>query len=114
MEAVVSTQSTGDTTAKLWDLRQHKEIETLNGHKDIVLSVLFSPCGRWLVSGSKDKSVQFWDVRLGLTSLILHGHTNSVISMGMCGNAHRGNLVTASGDCRAKLWEFEVGKFLPK
>lgn len=49
---------------------------TFNGHKvscghafsliadapiqDFVLSVAFSPDGNWLISGSKDRSVQFW------------------------------------------------------
>ncbi|KAI9613497.1 hypothetical protein H4Q26_010102 [Puccinia striiformis f. sp. tritici PST-130] len=33
---------------------------TLSGHKDYVLSVAVSPDGEWIMSGSKDRGVQFW------------------------------------------------------
>lgn len=50
---------------------------TFTGHKDFVLSVGCTPDGRWVVSGSKDRGVQFWDPRSGLTQFMLQGHKNS-------------------------------------
>ncbi|EAU89183.1 transcriptional repressor [Coprinopsis cinerea okayama7 len=35
---------------------------TFVGHKDYVLSVAVSGDGQWVVSGSKDRGVQFWDL----------------------------------------------------
>jgi len=45
------------------------------GHRDTVLSVAISHDGQWIVSGSVDCGVQFWD-RHGRTHLMLQGHHN--------------------------------------
>lgn len=45
--------------------------------QDFVLSVACTPDGRWIVSGSKDRGVQFWDPRTGQTQFMLQGHRNS-------------------------------------
>ncbi|KAL0959562.1 hypothetical protein HGRIS_011272 [Hohenbuehelia grisea] len=50
------------------------------GHKDYVLSVAVSHDGQWVVSGSKDRGVQFWDSRTAIVQCMLQGHKNS----GMC------------------------------
>ncbi|KAJ1903660.1 general transcription repressor, partial [Tieghemiomyces parasiticus] len=67
---------------------------TLAGHKDFVLSVACSPCGRWIVSGSKDRSVQFWDAHSTNTQFMLQGHKNSVISVSV--SPQRGMFATGS------------------
>lgn len=47
------------------------------GHKDYVLSVAVSHDGQWVVSGSKDRGVQFWDARSAVVQCMLQGHKNS-------------------------------------
>ena len=47
------------------------------GHKDYVLSVAVSHDGRWVVSGSKDRGVQFWDPKSAMAQCMLRGHKNS-------------------------------------
>ncbi len=42
-----------------------------------MLSVAVSPDGRWVVSGSKDRGVQFWDPQTAQTQFMLQGHKNS-------------------------------------
>ncbi|TIC35312.1 WD40 repeat-like protein [Wallemia mellicola] len=77
-------------------------INTLVGHKDYVLSVAVSPDGQWIVSGSKDRGVQFWDPNTAQTQLMLQGHKNSVISIDL---SPRGLfLATGSGDYHARIW----------
>jgi WD40 repeat protein len=39
--------------------------------------VATTPDGKWIVSGSKDRGVQFWDPRTGQTEFMLQGHKNS-------------------------------------
>jgi len=39
---------------------QRKLIRTLSGHSGAVTSVVFSPDGRTLISGSKDKTIKVW------------------------------------------------------
>lgn len=45
--------------------------------QDYVLSVAVSHDGQWVVSGSKDRGVQFWDAKTAIVQLMLQGHKNS-------------------------------------
>ncbi|HEV8066788.1 MAG TPA: protein kinase [Planctomycetaceae bacterium] len=38
-----------------------KNQQTLSGHRDAVMSVVFSPDGEWIASGSDDGTVKVWD-----------------------------------------------------
>ena len=80
-----------DKTIRMWKLnnlptgmQNHPKsgecIRTFEGHKDFVLSVALTPDGAWVMSGSKDRGVQFWDPETGSAQLMLQGHKNS----GMC------------------------------
>ncbi len=51
-----------DDSVKLWSIESQNEITTLLGHFDSVLSVAFSPDGKYLASGSKDDTVKLWSV----------------------------------------------------
>ena len=74
------------------------------GHKDYVLSVAVSHDGQWVVSGSKDRGVQFWDARNAQVQCMLQGHKNSVISIDL---SPAGNfLATGSGDWQARIWSY--------
>ncbi|KAJ7829036.1 chromatin associated protein [Mycena leptocephala] len=73
------------------------------GHKDYVLSVAVSHDGQWIVSGSKDRGVQFWD-RSGVVQCMLQGHKNSVISIDL--NPTGNLLATGSGDNLARIWSY--------
>lgn len=105
-----------DKTIKLWELQSarglsgsHKGgvcVKTFTGHKDFVLSVALTPDGQWVLSGSKDRGVQFWDPRTAQAQLMLQGHKNSVISVAP---SPTGKLfATGSGDCRARIWRYSV------
>ncbi|OZJ02980.1 hypothetical protein BZG36_03146 [Bifiguratus adelaidae] len=108
-----------DKTLKLWQLGtgsdrgMHRDgdrnkacKQTFTGHKDFVLSVATTPDGNWVVSGSKDRSVQFWDPRTGLVQFTLQGHKNSVISVAISPNG-RPLFATGSGDNRARIWSYD-------
>lgn len=90
-----------------------------------MLSVCLTPDGQWVMSGSKDRGVQFWDPVTGNAQMMLQGHKNSgksaqrpfitdgsslanlpwaVISVAP---APTGNLfATGSGDMRARIWRY--------
>jgi len=86
--------------------------------KDYVLSVAVSHDGQWVVSGSKDRGVQFWDSRSAIVQFMLQGHKNSgdffscnlsialtswkpVISIDLSPSASL--LATGSGDWAARI-----------
>ena len=66
-------------------------METLQGHKDKVYSVAFTPDGRGLVSGSSDKTLKYWDV--SRLANALGGRPNSQ-SLGAKGNLPSGYIVS--------------------
>lgn len=106
-----------DRTIKMWELSPPMPrgvgtvggvkntghcIRTFEGHNDFVLSVALTPDGAWVLSGSKDRGVQFWDPVTGVTQLHLQGHKNSVISVAP--SPKGGLFATGSGDAKARIW----------
>lgn len=79
-----------------------------------------TPDGEWVMSGSKDRGVQFWNPRSGDTQLMLQGHKNSgntksdvvlasenLISatvISVAPSPQGGLFATGSGDMRARIW----------
>lgn len=74
------------------------------GHQDYVLSVAVAHDGRWVVSGSKDRTVLFFEVATGQMQFMLQGHKNSVISVDL--SKTQGMLATGSGDLNARIWSY--------
>lgn len=84
-----------DKTLKYWDIqpiierrrngtlkngavdKTSQSLMNFTGHKDYVLSVAVSHDGQWVVSGSKDRGVQFWDAKNAVVQCMLQGHKNS-------------------------------------
>ncbi|KDQ58593.1 hypothetical protein JAAARDRAFT_155131 [Jaapia argillacea MUCL 33604] len=77
---------------------------SFTGHKDYVLSVAVSHDANWVVSGSKDRGVQFWDARTASWQCMLQGHKNSVISIDL--SPVGSLLATGSGDWQARIWSY--------
>lgn len=117
-----------DRTVKLWNLEGKADFGaagasgngqsigkksscevTYVGHKDFVLSVCSTPDSEYILSGSKDRGVVFWDQLSGNPILMLQGHRNSVISVAVSLNSSgtEGVFATGSGDCKARLWRWK-------
>ncbi len=54
-----------DRAGHLWSVESGKVWKTLEGHKDMVRSVQFSPDGRWLASSSREGTVKLWRTESG-------------------------------------------------
>lgn len=54
-----------DSTIKLWNVELGRLLYSLNGHREPVYSVAFSPNGEYLASGSLDKCMHIWSVKEG-------------------------------------------------
>ncbi|MEH2135702.1 nSTAND1 domain-containing NTPase, partial [Nostoc sp.] len=52
------------------------EVNTLEGHSSGVYSVVFSPDGKTLASGSYDNTIKLWDVSTGKAIKTLTGHSS--------------------------------------
>ncbi|EGN94771.1 hypothetical protein SERLA73DRAFT_162851 [Serpula lacrymans var. lacrymans S7.3] len=69
-----------------------------------VRSVGFSPDGKKVVSGSRDKTVRIWDATSGqLVADPLEGHTSDVTSVGFSPDGTK--VVSGSLDCTVRIWD---------
>ncbi|CAE6541800.1 unnamed protein product [Rhizoctonia solani] len=98
-----------DEQVHLWDPKAWKKInsEPLEGHSDLIWSLVFSPDGACLASGSS-KAVCLWDTRShSLLGKIASSHTQPIRSIALtpCGTG----VVSGSDDNTARLWDVKTG-----
>ena len=92
-----------DGTVILWDVASRKLLATLEGHKDVVLGVAFSPDGKRLASASGDMTVILWDVDSRKPLATLKGHKDAVWGVAFSPDGKR--LASASWDQTVILWD---------
>ena len=81
-----------------------REVATLMGHESPVLSVTFSPDGKFLASGSDDKTVKVWEAEGWWEVATLRGH-GGVYSVTFSPNGKF--LASGSDDNTVKVWEVD-------
>ncbi|KAH9712137.1 WD40 repeat-containing protein HOS15 [Citrus sinensis] len=64
-QQLILASASFDSTVKLWDVELGKLLYSLNGHREPVYSLAFSPTGEYLASGSLDKSMHIWSLKEG-------------------------------------------------
>jgi WD40 repeat protein len=107
-----------DGTIILWDVQTGKPVsKLLIEYTDPVfavkvpapvLSVVFSPDGKTLASGSYDKNVILWDVKTGQPIQTLSGHLDIVRTLAFSPDGK--TLASGSADKTIILWDAETGQ----
>jgi serine/threonine protein kinase len=82
--------------------------KTLTGHSGQVYSLAYSPDGRYLASGSKDRTIKIWEVATGKELRTLTGHSGVVLSVAYSPDGRY--LASGSQDKTIKIWEVATGK----
>jgi RNA polymerase sigma factor (sigma-70 family) len=92
----------------LWDVAKQREVRQIEGHDDLVSSVVFSPDGQALASASEDGTVQIRETATGKERrrfLVPRGGTPA-IALSTDGTL----LAVAGADARIRLWDIATGK----
>ena len=77
------------------------------GHASFIKSVCYSPDGKYIASGSDDKTVKIWEVETGRELRTLRGHSYDVNSV--CYSPDGKYTASSSWDS-IKLWEVATGE----
>lgn len=88
---------------------QEMGLVVLRGHESPVTSIALSADGRWLASGSWDKTARLWDLTSdtgGVTSYELRGHDEWVLDVAFSPNSNL--LATAGNDNDIRLWDLTL------
>ncbi len=91
-----------------------KVLSRLSGHEDRVHHVAFSPRdGRWLLTGSRDRTVRLWDTTTGreVAGSPLRGHAWWVWSTAF--SPDETQIASAGQDGKVIIWSFEANASQP-
>ncbi|BAT51983.1 WD-40 repeat-containing protein [Nostoc sp. NIES-3756] len=83
------------------------ERKRLEGHRDLISSVVFSRDGRNIASASADKSVKIWDAVTGEELATFKGHSDRVVSVAFSPDGR--TIASASAGKSVKLWNRSTG-----
>jgi WD40 repeat protein len=107
----------GMAAVDLWDASSGHRLRTFVGHTGTVHAIVFSPDGRWLVTGSHDGTVRLWDAQSGRERHRFDGHQYSVFDVAISPNGRyiascggKGHSSHVPGEL--KIWEVASGRQL--
>ena len=80
------------------------------GHSNLVLTVMVTPDGSRVLSGSTDNTMKVWDIDTGECLITIAGHSSSVLATAITSDGSR--VVSGSSDNTVKVWDLETGECL--
>jgi hypothetical protein len=91
-----------ENQARVWSLMDRKYVGRKIIHDGRIRAADFSPDGRWLATGSEDKTARIWEASTGLPASDWFEHDESVVAVDFSPSGRR--MLTASGN-RVRVWD---------
>jgi len=99
--------TSGYGAATLWNAKSGMSIRTFQGHSDMIRSLGFSLDGRYLVTGSEDKTAKIWDVATGREIISFRDSTHAVRAV--CLSVDGKYVVTGNEYGTVRLYDVSTG-----
>ena len=80
------------------------------GHLGFIKSIAISPDGKYIVSGSGDKTIKIWDFKTGMCLNTLEGNEDSIDTVAISPDGKY--IVSGSEDKTIKIWDIKTGECL--
>lgn len=90
----------------MWNV-QTGQCESALCHSDVVISVVFSPDGSQIASGSWDNTVRVWDMQTDQCEHILKGHSSGVSAVF---SPDGSRVASGSWDKSVRVWDAQTGQ----
>ncbi|MDZ8067685.1 MAG: WD40 repeat domain-containing protein [Nostoc sp. DedQUE08] len=82
-------------------------LRTLTGHSSSVDAITVTSNGKYIISGSNDKTLKVWDLEIGKEISSFTGHTDKINTIVVTPDDKL--LISGSNDKTIKIWDLETG-----
>lgn len=104
----------GDRQIQLWQANTTQAVGSLEGHLDRVSCLISSPSGQTLISGSRDCTIRFWDLKKRKVVRTFGGqfddHLSEITNLAISPNGQI--LLSCDRDNSLKVWDINYAKML--
>ena len=112
-EASANLSASADVFVLAVEYNPYQYFECLNvldGHSGFVPSLVITPDGQKLISGSWDDTIKIWDLQTGYLLNTLESHTSDVECVAITPDGQ--TLVSAGWDNTIKIWDLKTNELL--
>ncbi len=88
--------------AVIYDIANFEVVKTFKGHKYYINCAIFSPDGKYILTGSRDNTIKLWDFETTELLRTYIGHTREIKSV--CFTPDGNNFLSCSFDKSIKYW----------
>lgn len=91
---------------------QSQQLETVvqRGHNAAIKAVTYSKDGKYLFTGSRDKTIKLWEISTGRELRSFFGHESTINDLALSPDGKQ--LLSSGADKTAKLWDIETGSLI--
>jgi len=92
----------------VWDMTSKKQVLKLTGHENTVYCLACSPDGKWIATGSVDRTIRLYDAETGLFKKALRGAMREVDHLAFTADSK--TLLSGGPEPAIRFWDVEEGK----